>query len=96
MSPATAPRPSGPTPVQVVVDDVPDLHERVSEAARRALARHRAVELVEPYVEECDHAARAELSRRMDVALTVARRSAPGVEIRVGAHVGVPRPRGAS
>jgi hypothetical protein len=96
MSPATAPRPSGPAPVQVVVDDVPDLDARVSEAAQTALACHRAVELVEPYVEECDHVARAGLSRRMDVALTVARRAAPGVEIRVGAHVGVPRPRGAS
>lgn len=94
MSPATAPRP--PAPVQVVVDDVPDLDERVSEAAQRALECHRAVELVEPFVDERDHAARAELSRRMDIALTVARRSAPGVEIRVGAHLGVPRPRGAS
>ena len=96
MRPARAPRPPSPAPVQVVVEAVPDLEERVSEAAQRARAGHRAVELVEPYVEECDHAARAELSRRMDIALAVARRVAPGVEIRVGAHVGVPRPRGAS
>jgi hypothetical protein len=96
MSPAPAPRPPSPATVQVVVEDVRDLEERVSEAAQRALACHRAVELLEPYVEECDHAARAELSRRMDIALAVARRVAPGVEIRVGAHVGVPRPRGAS
>lgn len=96
MSPATTPRPPSPATVQVVVEDVRDLEERVSEAARRARDCHRAVELLEPYVEECDHAARAELSRRMDTALTVARRAAPGVEVRVGAHVGVPRPRGAS
>lgn len=95
MCPARAPRPASPATVQVVVDDVHGLEERVGEAAQRARACHRAVELVEPYVEECDHAARAELSRRMDTALTVARRAAPGVEIRVGAHVGVPRPRGA-
>jgi len=79
-----------------VVEDVPDLEQRVSEAARIARARRRAVELVEPFVEECDHAARAGLIRRMDAALAVARRAAPGVEVRVGAHVGVPRPRGAS
>jgi hypothetical protein len=95
MSPATDPRPPSPATVPVVVDDVHDLEERVSEAARLARACHRAVELVEPYVEECDHAARAELSRRMDAALAVVRRVAPGVEVRVGAHVGVPRPRGA-
>lgn len=96
MSPARAPRPPSPAPVQVVVEDVDDLEERVGDAARTAWARHRAVELVEPFVEECDHAARAELIRRMDAALAVARRAAPGVEIRVGAHVDVPRPRGAS
>ena len=96
MCPARAPRPPSPEPVQVVVEDVHDLEERVSEAARRAWARHRAVELVEPFVEECDHAARADLIRRMDAALDVARRAAPGVEVRVGPHVGVPRPRGAS
>lgn len=95
MSPTTAPRPPSSAPVRVVVEDAHDLEERISEAAQRALARHRAVELVEPYVEECDHAARAELIRRMDAALAVARRAAPGVEIRVGAHVDVPRPRGA-
>jgi hypothetical protein len=95
MCPATAPRPPSPTPVQVVVEDVPDLDERVRDAARQARARHRPVELVEPFVAECDHAARAELIRRMDAALDVARRAAPGVEVRVGPHVGVPRPRGA-
>jgi hypothetical protein len=96
MRPARAPRPPAPAPVQVVVEDVDDLEERVSEAAQKARACHRAVELVEPYVEECDHAARAELIRRMDTALEVARRAAPGVEVRVGARVDVPRPRGES
>jgi hypothetical protein len=95
MYPARAPRPPSPEPVQVVVEDVDDLEERVSDAARRAWACHRAVELVEPFVEECDHAARADLIRRMDTALAVARRSAPGVEVRVGAHVDLPRQRGA-
>jgi hypothetical protein len=95
MSPATTPRPPSPMPVQVVVEDVPDLEERVTDAAQRARACHRPVELVEPFVAECDHAARAELIRRMDAALSVARRAAPGVEVRVGAHVDVPRPRGA-
>lgn len=95
MSRATAPRPPSPTPVRVVIEDVPDLEERVRDAAQRARACHRAVELVEPFVAECDHAARAGLIRRMDAALDVARRSAPGVEVRVGAHVDVPRPRGA-
>lgn len=96
MRPAPAPRPPTPAPVQVVVEDVPDLDERVRDAARTARSHHRAVELLEPFVDECDHAARAELIRRMDAALEVARRSAPGVTIRVGPHVGVPRPRGES
>lgn len=90
-----APAPHTPASVQVVVENVRDLEQRVSDAAQRARACHRAVELVEPFVDECDHAARAELIRRMDTALAVARRAAPGVEIRVGAHVGVPRPRAA-
>ncbi|GAB3022678.1 hypothetical protein GCM10011376_28260 [Nocardioides flavus (ex Wang et al. 2016)] len=99
MSRATAPHPAAatraPAPVQVVVDDVHDLEQRVGDAARRAVACHRAVELVEPDVAEHDHAARAELIQRMDVALAAARRAAPGVQVRVGPHVRVPRPRGA-
>jgi hypothetical protein len=31
--------------------------------------------------------------RRMDEALAVARRAAPGVEVRVGSPIAVPRPR---
>ncbi len=88
-----APPPHTPAPVRVVVEDVTDLEERVGDAARRARARHRAVELVEPFVAECDHAARAQLIRRMDAALEVARRAAPGVEIRVGGAIELPRPR---
>ncbi|WP_224274742.1 hypothetical protein [Nocardioides lacusdianchii] len=88
-----APPPPAPATVRVVVEDVCDLEERVSAAARRARECHRAVELVEPFVAECDHAGRAGLIRRMDVALAVARRAAPGVEIRVGGAIELPRPR---
>lgn len=91
MEHAPAPRP--PTPVRVVVEDVADLDDRVVEAARRARACDRAVELVQPYVPECDHEARAALIRRMDAALEVARHAAPGVEIRVGERAELPRPR---
>lgn len=91
MSHAPAPRP--PDPVRVVVEDVPELEERVREAARRAHESARAVELVEPAVAEDDHAARARMIRRMDEALAVARRAAPGVEIRVGGPIELPRPR---
>ena len=52
-----------------------------------------AVELVETAVAEDDHAAKARMIRCMDEALTVARRAAPGVEIRVGAPR-LPHPRG--
>lgn len=79
-----APAPSPPDPVRVVVEDVPGLEDRVSEAARRAHESGCAVELVEPVVAENDHADRARMIRRMDEALAVARRAAPGVEIRVG------------
>ena len=88
-----APAPHPPGPVRVVVEDVPELAERVRVAARRAHASARAVELVEPPVPECDHAARARVIRRMDEALGVARRAAPGVEVRVGAPIELPRPR---
>ena len=91
MSHAPAPRP--PDPVRVVVEDVPELEERVRAAARRAHESARAVELVEPAVAEDDHAARARMIRRMDEALAVARRAAPGVEIRVGGPIELPRPR---
>lgn len=92
MAHAPAPRPPGPEPVRVVVEDVGDLDRRVRVAARQARDDHRAVELVEPHVPEDDHAARADLARRMDAALSVAREAAPGVEVRVG-PVEVPRPR---
>ena len=88
---ATAPHP--PHTVRVVVDDVPELDDLVEEAARRALASDCALELVEPPVSECDHAARARVIRRMDEALDVARRTAPGVPVRVGAPIALPRPR---
>ena len=88
------PNPSGPDPVRVVIEDVPDLEDRVREAARRAHESDRALEFVEPIVAESDHAARALMIRHMDEALAVARRAAPGVEIRVGAPVALPRPRG--
>jgi len=53
------------------------------------------MELVEPVVAEIDHAARAQMIRRMDEALAVARLAAPGLEIRVGVPIELPRPRGA-
>ena len=80
-------------PVRVVVDDVPELDDLVREAARRALDSDRVVELVEPAVPECDHAARARMCRLMDEALEVARHAAPGVQVRVGAAIELPRPR---
>ncbi len=89
------PGPSPPDPVRVVIEDVPDLEDRVRDAARRAHDSDRAVELVEPVVAESDHAARALMIRHMDEALAVARRAAPGVEIRVGLPVTLPRPRDA-
>lgn len=89
------PAPSPPDPVRVVVEDVPDLEDRVRDAARRAQESDRAVELVEPVVADSDHEARALMIRRMDEALAVARRAAPGVEIRVGLPIALPRPRDA-
>lgn len=86
---------SPPEPVRVVIEDVPALEDRVREAARRAHDSGRAVELVEAVVADNDHEARALMIRRMDEALAVARRAAPGVEIRVGVPVTLPRPRGA-
>ncbi|MCP3423046.1 hypothetical protein [Nocardioides pinisoli] len=91
-----APAPSPPDPVRVLVEDVPDLAERVRVAARRARASARAVELVEPTVPACDHEERARVIRRMDEALDVARRAAPGLQIRVGSPVEPPRPRRAT
>jgi len=78
-----------------VVEDVPEIEDRVREAARRAHESDRAMELVEPVVAEIDHAARAQMIRRMDEALAVARLAAPGLEIRVGVPIELPRPRGA-
>ena len=91
MTHAPAPRP--PDVVRVVVDDVPEIVDLVREAARRALGSDCAVELVEPAVPEGDHAARARMIRRMDEALEVARRAAPGVQVRVGVPIELPRPR---
>lgn len=90
-----APAPCPPDPVRVVVEDVPEIEDRVRAAVRRAHESDRAVELVEPVVAERDHAARAQMIRRMDEALALARRTAPGVEIRVGVPIELPRPRGA-
>ena len=91
MTHAPAHRP--PDAVRVVVEDVPDLDDRVRSAARRAHASERALELVEPSIALGDHAARARMIRHMDEALEVARQAAPGVEIRVGAPIPLPRPR---
>jgi hypothetical protein len=88
-----APAARRPDSVRVVVDDVPELDDLVREAARRALSSDRAVELVEPAVPECDHAARARMIRLMDEALEVARTAAPGVQIRVGSPIELPQPR---
>ena len=93
MNCAPAPRP--PDPVRVVVEDVPEIEDRVRAAVLRAHESDRAVELVEPVVAERDHAARAQMIRRMDEALALARRAGPGVEIRVGVPIELPRPRGA-
>ena len=88
-----APAAHRPDPVRVVVEDVPELDDLVREAARRALGSDRAVELVEPAVAACDHAARARMIRLMDEALEVARLAAPGVLVRVGSPIELPRPR---
>jgi hypothetical protein len=88
---AHAARPSDP--VRVLVEDVPELDARVREAARRARDTDRAVELVEPAIDEHDHEARARLCRRMDEALGAARDATPGVEVRVAVAVALPRPR---
>ncbi len=88
-----APAPRRPDPVRVVVEDVPEIEDRVREAARRAHQADRAVELVEPVVAATDHAGRARMIRRMDEALAVARRASPGVEIRVGVPIELPSPR---
>ena len=77
--------------VRVVVEDVPELDDRVREAARRAYASHRPVELVEAAVDADNHAARARVIRCMDEALLVARRAAPGVAVRVA--IELPQPR---
>lgn len=87
------PVPRPPDAVRIVVEDAPDLDERVWAAARRARETHGCVELVEPVVAEDDHAARARMIRRMDEALALARRAAPGVDIRVGLPIELPRPR---
>jgi hypothetical protein len=91
MTRVPAVRPTGC--VRVVVDDVPDLDEVVREAARRAQASDRALELVESPVRASDHAGRARVIRCMDEALDVARRTAPGVPVRVGSPIELPRPR---
>lgn len=80
--------------VRIVVEDVPDLDERIRAVARRAHETHRSVELVEPVVAACDHEARARMIRRMDEALALARRTAPGIDVRVGVPIELPRPRG--
>ncbi|KRE97490.1 hypothetical protein ASG76_01870 [Nocardioides sp. Soil774] len=87
----SAARPSDP--VRVLVDDVPELGERVREAARRARETDRAVELVEPDLAVDDHEGRARRCRRMDEALAAVRDAAPGVEVRVAVAVDLPRPR---
>lgn len=88
-----APVPRPPDTVRVMVEDVPELDDRVRTAARRALESHRSVELVEPAVDPCDHAARARVIRCMDEALEAARSAAPGVDVRVGRAIALPRPR---
>ena len=88
---AHAARPSDP--VRVLVEDVPELEERVREAARHARDTDRAVELVEPVVDQHDHEARARLCRRMDEALGAVRSATPGVEVRVAVAIDLPRPR---
>ena len=79
--------------VRVVVEDVPELDDMVREAAHRALESDRALELVGSAVPPRDHAARARVIRCMDEALDVARRTAPGVRVRVGSPIELPRPR---
>ncbi|MCW2739278.1 hypothetical protein [Nocardioides sp.] len=90
-----APVPRPPATVRVLVEDVPELQERVHEAACRARDSGCAVELVEGVVGEHDHPARARMIRCMDAALEVARHAAPGVDVRVGVPIELPRPRGA-
>ena len=92
MNHATASRP--PDVVRVVVEEAPDLEDRVRDAALRAEESECVLELVEPVVaDRDDHAARARAIQWMDEALSVARRTAPGVPVRVGPPAGVPRPR---
>lgn len=89
-----APAVQPPHVVRVVVEDVPGLADRVREAARRAREHDCAVELVDPGVAENDHAAKARMLRLMDEAVEVARLSEPGVQIRLGVPIELPRPRG--
>jgi hypothetical protein len=84
-----------PDVVRVVVEDVPELADRVRDAARRAREHDCAVELVDPGAAEDDHAGKARMLRLLDEALEVARLSEPGVTIRVGGPIELPRPRGA-
>ena len=84
-----------PDAVRVVVQDVPELADRVREATRRARKHDCAVELVDPGVAEDDHAGKARMLRLLDEALEVARLCEPGVTVRVGAPIELPRPRGA-
>ena len=91
MTSSTTPRPFDS--VRVVVEDVPELDDLVQEAAHRALESGRPLELVEAAVPLRDHAGRARVIRCMDEALDVARRAAPGVPVRVGAPIELPRPR---
>lgn len=90
------PVPRPPDTVRVVVEDVPDIEERVRTAARRAREVRLSLELVQRGVATDDHEARACLIRRMDEALAIARQAAPGVDIRVGVPIEQRHPRSTS
>jgi len=74
---------SGPV-VRIIVDNVNELDQVVAAAARYAHHLGVPLELVEPSTASVSHAARAHAIALIDQALLVARRAAPGLDIRIG------------
>jgi hypothetical protein len=81
--------------LRVLVDDVVTIDELVASAARHAQYQGVPLELVGPWVDAEDHETRAELIRLMDQAVALARRAAPGVQVRIGTSPGEELPAAA-